>query len=82
VTEPRIGTLRAELRDDTSFVATAAPRLSWTVDSSQPGWIQAGADITDGIRTVTLQLVADAASLRGLETDAAGFVGTRSWLTR
>ena len=29
----RIATLRAELRDDTAFVATPTPRLSWTVEA-------------------------------------------------
>ena len=37
----RIATLRAELRDDTVFVATPAPRLSWTVETQEPGWRQA-----------------------------------------
>ena len=31
----RVATLRAELRDDTAFVATPTPRLSWTVESSR-----------------------------------------------
>lgn len=49
-----IATLRAELRDDTAFVATATPRLSWTVETAEPGWVQSGADLTDGSETVTL----------------------------
>jgi alpha-L-rhamnosidase len=47
-----VATLRAELRDDTAFVATSAPRLTWTV-SATAGWIQARAEITDGIETVS-----------------------------
>ena len=46
--------MRAELRDDTAFVATATPRLTWTVESDEPGWLQAGADLTDGAATVTV----------------------------
>ncbi|WP_243076488.1 alpha-L-rhamnosidase [Microbacterium sp. SS28] len=53
-TPSRIATLRAELRDDTAFVATATPRLSWTVESDEPGWLQASADLTDGLETVTI----------------------------
>lgn len=47
---PRVATLRAELRDDTAFVATPEPRLTWTV-SAAPAWLQAAAEITDGIET-------------------------------
>jgi alpha-L-rhamnosidase len=36
---------RAELRDDSSAVATASPRLSWTVASDEPGWVQAFAEL-------------------------------------
>jgi alpha-L-rhamnosidase len=53
MTDSRITALRAELRDDTAFVATATPRLSWTVDSARAGWVQAAADLTDGSATVT-----------------------------
>ena len=52
--DARISTLRAELRDDTAFVATPTPRLSWTVASEQPGWVQDAADLTDGTSTVTV----------------------------
>ncbi len=52
--DARISTLRAELRDDTAFVATPAPRLSWTVDSEQPGWVQDAADLTDGTSSITV----------------------------
>ncbi len=55
MTSPRISTLRAELRDDTAFVAVARPRLTWTVGSDTPGWIQADADLTDGADTVTIR---------------------------
>ena len=40
--------LRAELRHDSSAVATATPRLSWTVATDQPGWRQADVEIRDG----------------------------------
>ncbi|SDG68455.1 alpha-L-rhamnosidase [Microbacterium sp. 77mftsu3.1] len=50
----RVGSLRAELRTDTPFVATATPRLSWTVDTDEPGWIQARAEVADGTTTVAL----------------------------
>jgi alpha-L-rhamnosidase len=55
VTDSRIETLRAELRDDTDFVATATPRLSWTVASERPGWVQAAVDLTDGSAAVTVE---------------------------
>jgi alpha-L-rhamnosidase len=55
MTAARIDSLRAELRDDTAFVATATPRLTWTVESDEPGWLQAGADVTDGTTTVTIE---------------------------
>lgn len=48
----RIETLRAELRSDTSFVATPAPRLTWTVGGDADGWLQASAELTDGAATV------------------------------
>lgn len=54
MTDARIDSFRAELRSDTTFVATAAPRLSWTVASGDEGWLQAAADLTDGTDTVTL----------------------------
>lgn len=37
--------LRAGYRDDTEFVATASPALSWQVDSSRPSWLQVAAEI-------------------------------------
>src|SRR4051794_15612936 len=55
MTEPRITTVRAELRDDTAFVAVATPRLTWTVGSDEPGWIQASVELTDGTETVTIE---------------------------
>ncbi|WP_228479351.1 alpha-L-rhamnosidase [Microbacterium atlanticum] len=51
--DARVASLRAELRDDTPFVATPTPRLTWTVTSAQP-WLQASAEATDGRRTVPL----------------------------
>ena len=51
----RIATVRAELRDDTSFVATPEPRLSWTVVADDDGWMQASAEVSDGHRSVTIE---------------------------
>ncbi|WP_439590828.1 family 78 glycoside hydrolase catalytic domain [Microbacterium sp.] len=50
----KVGMLRAELRDDSPLVATPSPRLTWTVETDEPGWIQASVDVTDGLETVTL----------------------------
>ncbi|HZW42351.1 MAG TPA: alpha-L-rhamnosidase N-terminal domain-containing protein, partial [Agromyces sp.] len=44
----RIATLRAELRDDSVFVATPTPRLSWTVATDEPDWRQASAEFRSG----------------------------------
>ncbi|KAA9089594.1 family 78 glycoside hydrolase catalytic domain [Microbacterium radiodurans] len=41
----RIATLRAEQRDDTTFVATARPRLTWTVETDERDWSQVAAEI-------------------------------------
>ncbi|SDY60595.1 alpha-L-rhamnosidase [Herbiconiux ginsengi] len=46
--------LRAELRDDSAGVATPAPRLTWTVASDEPGWVQASAELRSNDRTVLL----------------------------
>jgi alpha-L-rhamnosidase len=51
----RVATLRAELRDDTSLVATPRPRLSWTVESDEPGWVQASVSLRAGETEVTLE---------------------------
>ncbi|MDQ0577635.1 alpha-L-rhamnosidase [Agromyces albus] len=50
----RIATLRAELRDDSAFVARPTPRLSWTVETDEPGWRQASAELRSGDETVRL----------------------------
>ena len=50
----RIATLRAELRDDTAFVATPTPRLTWTVASESPDWLQARAELSDGTERSTV----------------------------
>ncbi|WP_424447088.1 family 78 glycoside hydrolase catalytic domain [Microbacterium arborescens] len=50
-----VATLRAELRDDTSFVATATPRLSWTVRTDESGWTQARVTLDDGSGEVVLE---------------------------
>src|SRR4051794_15304821 len=52
--QPRVASLRAELRDDTAFVAVPSPRLTWTVESEDPAWIQASVDLTDGAETVSI----------------------------
>ncbi|MDN3310341.1 family 78 glycoside hydrolase catalytic domain [Microbacterium oryzae] len=44
----RIGVLRAELRGDAAWVATPTPRLTWTVETDEPGWLQAWAEIRRG----------------------------------
>ncbi|WP_251453944.1 alpha-L-rhamnosidase [Microbacterium sp. Marseille-Q6648] len=44
----RIRTLVAELRHDSPAVATSTPRLTWTVDSDEPGWEQQWAEIRCG----------------------------------
>nr|WP_201468813.1 alpha-L-rhamnosidase [Microbacterium hydrocarbonoxydans] len=49
-----IGSLRAELRHDTAFVATPTPRLSWTVVTRENGWLQSACEVTDGLETVRL----------------------------
>lgn len=51
----RVATLRAELRDDSAFVATATPRLTWTVETSEPGWRQAGVELRSGDESVRLE---------------------------
>ncbi|MFT4214302.1 MAG: family 78 glycoside hydrolase catalytic domain [Microbacterium sp.] len=53
MTDARIAAIRAELRSDTSFVATPTPRLSWTVSGARD-WIQASAELGDGEATVVL----------------------------
>lgn len=50
-----VATLRAELRDDTAFVATPTPRLSWTVGTDEPDWMQRRAEIDDGSGPVALE---------------------------
>ncbi|GAA1969622.1 alpha-L-rhamnosidase [Microbacterium deminutum] len=54
MTEPRVATLRAELRDDTAFVAVPAPRLTWTVEADAVDWVQSSVELTDGPQTVTV----------------------------
>ncbi|WP_353808295.1 family 78 glycoside hydrolase catalytic domain [Agromyces sp. SYSU T00194] len=43
-----ISALTAELRSDSSAVATPEPRLSWTVAAAPPGWLQAWAELRRG----------------------------------
>ena len=54
MTAARIATLRAELRDDTTFVATPRPRLSWTVETDEHAWEQASVELRAGEESVTL----------------------------
>ena len=53
-TTARIASVRAELRDDTAFVATPSPRLSWTVETDEPGWRQASAELRSGDESAKL----------------------------
>ncbi|WP_404429648.1 glycoside hydrolase family 78 protein [Microbacterium lacus] len=41
----RVGTVVAEHRRDSPFVATDRPRLSWIIDAAPTGWRQSGAQI-------------------------------------
>jgi alpha-L-rhamnosidase len=50
----RIATLRAELRDDRAFVATPAPRLSWTVETDERDWRQSSVELSSGEDVVRL----------------------------
>jgi len=50
----RIDSLRAELRSDTPLVATATPRLSWTVTEAD-GWLQSAVELSDGGEPVRLE---------------------------
>jgi alpha-L-rhamnosidase len=51
---PQVRSLRAELRDDSTAVATPTPRLSWKTVSATPGWRQAAAEIALDDQTVTI----------------------------
>ncbi|WZH38665.1 MAG: family 78 glycoside hydrolase catalytic domain [Microbacterium enclense] len=53
--DTRVATVRAELRSDSPFVATSTPRLTWRTETTTPDWVQAGAEVTDGGATVTLE---------------------------
>lgn len=48
----RIDSLTAELRHDSAVVAVPRPRLSWTVESEEPGWLQTWAELRSGGETV------------------------------
>ncbi|MCU1509085.1 MAG: alpha-L-rhamnosidase [Glaciihabitans sp.] len=51
----RVTSVRAELRTDSTDVATPTPRLSWKSASTTPDWIQASAEVQlDGAESVTL----------------------------
>ncbi|GAB3616114.1 glycoside hydrolase family 78 protein [Okibacterium endophyticum] len=50
----RIGRLRAESRDDSPMVGTPTPRLSWTVETTEPDWLQGAAELRSGDETVLL----------------------------
>ncbi|SDQ31106.1 alpha-L-rhamnosidase [Microbacterium sp. cf332] len=49
-----VASLRAELRDDSSLVATPAPRLTWTIDTDESDWAQTRVDLDDGSGIVEL----------------------------
>jgi alpha-L-rhamnosidase len=52
----RVTDLRAELRTDSTDVATATPRLSWTTESTTGGWLQARAELElDGGPTAAVE---------------------------
>jgi alpha-L-rhamnosidase len=58
-----VSRVRVERRTDGAFADTPTPRLSWTVESTVPGWWQAGAEARlDGEQVVRL------------DTDASRFV--------
>lgn len=50
-----IRSLTAELRTDTPFVATPSPRLSWTVETDEPEWLQAAAEVRRGDQVVRIE---------------------------
>ena len=50
-----VTSLRAEYRDDTGFVAVAAPRLSWKTSTETGDWTQVSAEIEGGADTVTVE---------------------------
>jgi alpha-L-rhamnosidase len=50
-----IASVRAELRDDSAWVAVARPRLSWTVATDQVMWEQAWAEVRCGDEIVRLE---------------------------
>jgi alpha-L-rhamnosidase len=54
-TDTRVAAVKAELRTDSPFLATPAPRLTWRVETSTPSWRQAAAEVTDGEATVALE---------------------------
>lgn len=50
-----IRSLTADLRTDTTFVVTPTPRLSWTIETDEPGWLQSAAEVRQGNRVVRLE---------------------------
>ena len=54
IVPPRVASLTAELRTDSSAVATPTPRLTWTVATDRPGWRQAWAELRRGAEIVRL----------------------------
>jgi len=50
-----VASLRAELRIDSTDVATASPRITWTTESDSPNWRQASAELElDGAQAATI----------------------------
>ncbi len=60
-----VDSVRLEYRQDSPFVAVAAPRVSWVTRSDVPGWRQLAAELAwdDGLATVNVQLDGDASVL-------------------
>ena len=54
-TPATVSSLRAEYRDDTGFVAVAAPRLSWKSASDVGDWTQASAELESDGESVLLE---------------------------
>ena len=54
-TPATVSSLRAEYRDDTGFVAVAAPRLSWKSASDVGDWTQASAELESDGESVVLE---------------------------
>lgn len=55
-TATQVTSVRVERRRDGAFTETPTPRLSWTVESGQPNWLQVAAEVRlDGADTARLE---------------------------